>query len=293
MWYERDINAPQPDARLYIDKPRPFPKYPQILYVDNGARHDYRAFTLEAERRLNDGLFVQVAYTAARDRGNTTEWFNPIENPFDLDRDMGRDQATPRHRVTSMVMYDLPFGRDRKWLSGAPRAVDLALGGWQVSAVAYQQTGVFLTPTVSVPDPTGTRFTAGANRPVVTIRPDQLSDPALSDPTIDAWFNRFAFGAPPIGRFGTGERGAIEGPGLNVWHLGVNKTFKVGDAANAPRVRIEATTTNLFNTPQWGNPNTNVTSTNATAATIRTTGGPTTLQQAGARTMRLGLRVEW
>jgi outer membrane receptor protein involved in Fe transport len=293
MWYQHDINAPQPDERLYIDKPRPFPKYPAIQYVDNGAKHDYHGVTLEAERRLKGGLFAQVAYTAASDRGNTIEWTTPIENPFDLDRDMGRDQYTPRHRVTSAVMYDLPFGRNRRWLSNASRALDLALGGWQVSTVAYQQTGVFLTPTVSIPDPTGTRFTSGANRPVVTIRPDQLSDPSLSDPTIDAWFNRLAFAAPPIGRFGTAERGVIEGPGLNVWHLGVHKTFRTGDAANAPRVRIEATTTNLFDSPQWGNPNVNVTSTNVTAGTIRTTGGAVPNQQAGARMLRLGLRVDW
>jgi hypothetical protein len=56
-------------------------------------------------------------------------------------------------------------------------------------------------------------------------------------------------------------------------------------------LRIEATTTNVFNQAEWGNPNTNVTSTNVSAGTIRTTG--MTLQQAGARMMRLGLRVEW
>jgi hypothetical protein len=53
------------------------------------------------------------------------------------------------------------------------------------------------------------------------------------------------------------------------------------------------TTTNLFNTPQWGSPNMNVSPSNVTAATIRSTGGPAAMQQAGARTMRLGLRVEW
>jgi hypothetical protein len=293
MWYERDINAPQPDERLYIEKPRPFPRYPAILYVDNGASHEYRGLTFEAERRLKNGLFVQVAYTTARDHGNTSEWFDVIENPFDLGRELGRDRSTPRHRVTSTVMYELPFGRNRRWLSEAPRALDLALGGWQVSAVAYQQTGVFLTPTVSIPDPTGTRFTATANRPVVTLRPDQLSDPALSNPTIDAWFNRAAFAAPPIGRFGTAQRGAIEGPGLNVWHLGVHKILWVSSSPGAPLLRIEATTTNVFNDPQWGNPNTNVTSTNVSAGTIRATGNSVSWQQAGARTMRLGLRVEW
>ena len=43
MWYTRDINSPEPDGRLYVEKPRPFPRYPDIPYVDNGATHDYHA----------------------------------------------------------------------------------------------------------------------------------------------------------------------------------------------------------------------------------------------------------
>jgi hypothetical protein len=293
MWYERDINAPVPDERLYIDKPRPFPQYPEIMYVDNGARHDYRGFTLEAERRMLHGLFVQAAYTTARDRGNTVDWATPIENPFDLGREMGRDVSTPRHRLTSAVMYELPFGRNRRWLHDAPRAVDLALGGWQISAVGYQQTGAFLTPTIAIPDPTGTVFTDSADRPFVEIRPDQLRDAAVSNPTFHQWFDPSAFTAPAIGRFGTAARGSIEGPGLNVWHFGIHKTFRVSDAPNTPLFRVDLMTTNVFNQPQWGNPNTDVTPDNVASATIRSTGGPTAWQQAGPRGMRLGLRVEW
>src|SRR4029077_6170522 len=160
MWYTRDANAPQPDGRLYVDKPRPFPQYPDISYVDNGATHDYHGVTVEVERRMSKGLFFQTAYTAARDMGETQEWTTRIENPFDLGGERGRDTATPAHRLTTAVMYELPFGREQKWMTNAPRAVDLALGGWEVSAVGYQQTGGYLTPTISIPDPTGTRYTS-------------------------------------------------------------------------------------------------------------------------------------
>ena len=224
MWFTRDANAPQADDRLYVDKPRPFPRYPNINYVDNGATHDYHGVTLEAERRISKGLFFQVAYTAARDLGEDS---GVIENPFDLQRERGRDLTTPAHRLISAVMYDLPFGRDRKWLTSAPWPVDLALGGWQVSLVGYLQSGGYLTPTISVPDPTGTRFTNTATRPAVTLRPDQLSDPDLDDPTIARWFDVGAYGAPPIGRFGTAERGSVEGPGLNLWHFGLHKRFRL------------------------------------------------------------------
>jgi hypothetical protein len=294
MWYTRDVNAPPADDRLYVDKPRPFPQYPSITYADNGASHDYHGVTLEAERRFSRGLFFQLAYTAAKDTTETVEWTNAIEDPLNLGRERGRDSATPLHRLTSAVMYDLPFGEGRRWLSNAHRIVDLALGGWQVSLVGYLQTGNFLTPTISVPDPTGTRFTTAATRPNVTIRPDQLRDPQLADASIDRWFDVGAFTAPPIGRFGTAERGAIESPGLNLWHFGLHKRFRFSDRPGTPSFRVEATATNIFNHPQWAAPNVNVTPTNVSAGKISAVGGPAgAIQQAGMRAIRLGMRVDW
>jgi len=294
MWYTRDANAPQPDGRLYVDKPRPFPQYPDISYVDNGATHDYHGVTVEVERRMSKGLFFQTAYTAARDMGETQEWTTRIENPFDLGGERGRDTATPAHRLTTAVMYELPFGREQKWMTNAPRAVDLALGGWEVSAVGYQQTGGYLTPTISIPDPTGTRYTSTATRPIVSLRPDQLFDPNLADPTIAAWYDISAFAGAPIGRFGTAARGAIEGPGLNVWHGGLHKRFRLADRPGAPTLRIELTTTNLFNTAQWANPNLNVTPTNVSAGRVTAVGGAAgSIQQANMRRARLGFRLEW
>jgi outer membrane receptor protein involved in Fe transport len=291
MWYTRDVNAPVADGRLYIEKPRPFPNYPTINYTDNGAKHDYHGVTIEAERRMSKGLFFQLAYTAARDLGDDS---GTIENPFDLRRESGRDLTTPTHRFTTALMYELPFGRGKTWMDSAPWLVDLALGGWQVSLVGYLQSGGYLTPTISMPDPTGTRFTSTATRPTVTIRPDQLRDPALDDPTIDGWYDVGAYAAPPIGRFGTAGRGSVEGPGLNLWHFGLHKRFRLTDGPSGPTFRIELTGTNIFNEPQWAAPNMVVTPTNVSAGRISAIGGTAGfIQQAGMRAMRLGLRMEF
>ena len=291
MWYTRDINAPEPDGRLYVEKVRPFPRYPDIAYVDNGATHDYHALTVETERRLSGGLYFQLAYTAARDLGTDS---GTIENPFDLGRERGGDLTTPAHRFTSAVMYELPFGQGKRWLGSAPALVDLALGGWQVSLVSYVQSGGYLTPTISVPDPTGTRFTSTATRPTVSLRPDEIRDPNLGDPSVERWFDPTAYAAPPIGRFGTAERGSITGPGLNLWHVGVHKRFRLAGNASAPTLRIELTSTNIFNTPQYAAPDTNVSPTNVNAGRISAIGGTAGfIQQAGMRTMRLGGRLEW
>jgi hypothetical protein len=164
----------------------------------------------------------------------------------------------------------------------------------ELSTVGYLQSGVYLTPTISMPDPTGTRFTSTGNRPTVTIRPDQLSDPELSDPTIAQWYDVNAYGAPAIGQFGTATRGSVEGPGLNLWHFGMHKRFRLTNRADSPTLRIELTSTNIFNQPQYANPNMTVTPTNVNRGRISAIGGPSgSIQQAGMRSMRLGFRLEW
>ena len=191
-------------------------------------------------------------------------------------------------------MYELPFGRGKTWMSSAPALVDLALGGWEVSLVSYVQSGGYLTPTITVPDPTGTRFTSTATRPSVALRPDQLRDPELSDPTVAQWFDPDAYGASPIGRFGTAERGSIVGPVLNLWHFGLHKKFRLSTGSSAPTLRIELTSTNIFNTPQYAAPDLNVSPTNVSAGRISAIGGTAGfIQQAGMRAMRLGFRMEW
>ena len=132
MWYTRDINSPEPDGRLYVEKPRPFPRYPDIAYVDNGATHDYHAVTIETERRFSRRSVFPAGIHSARDLG--TDSGATIENAFDLDRERGGDLTTPAHRFTSAVMYELPFGpredggwhlppRSSTWRSGAGRCL--------------------------------------------------------------------------------------------------------------------------------------------------------------------------
>ena len=109
-----------------------------------------------------------------------------------------------------------------------------------------------------------------------------------------AWYDINAFAGAPIGRFGTAARGDIEGPSLNVWHAGLHKSFRLTDRPGAPTLRIELTTTNVFNTAQWQNPNLNVTPTNVSAAKVTAVGGAAgSIQQANMRRARLGFRLAW
>ena len=91
MQYDYNINAPVVDERLFIDKPRRFPRYPGISYFDHGANHNYHGFSIEAERKLSGGLYFQSGYTWARDIGDQTG--GSIENPYDRGRERSVDQT--------------------------------------------------------------------------------------------------------------------------------------------------------------------------------------------------------
>jgi hypothetical protein len=283
-----DINSPVPDSRPYVDKPRRFPNYPGISYLNNGTTHQYHGFTVEAQRRMSRGLYYQFNWVWARDIGTLGS-----ENPYGKrERYLALD--IPTHRVAFSTMYQLPFGKGRKVLGNANRAVDAAIGGWELNVIYNYYSGQFLTPSWTLPDPTGIAYTTSRTAPNVTRRPDVLRNPNLptDQRTVGRWFDTTAFAAPGLGTFGNSGAGIIYGPWVNVWHTGMNKVFNLYERL---KLRVEMTATNVLNHPNWSNPATNV-STTASAGVISGVGGvqgSSTGDKPGPRTLRAGFRLEW
>jgi hypothetical protein len=288
-----NYNAPIPDDRLYINKPRAFPQYPDIIYITNGAGHQYHGFTAEVERRLAKGLQFQSSWVWARDIGDL-EKGQISENPYDRSRERSVSPEIPTHRFTTNWIYEIPLGKGRPFLASSHPVVNAVVGGWSVSGIFSYYSGQFLTPMWTGPDPTGTFNTSGTTRPVVTIRADQLRDGNLSGDqrSLTRWFDPTAFGAPPVGRFGNAAKGVIKGPNVNIWHMGLFKAFNIRESI---RLRWELTSTNFFNHPNYSNPATNI-SQAASVGVISAIGGvngASTGDQPFARNFRMGLRLEW
>jgi hypothetical protein len=291
--YAYNINQPVADNRPYVSKPRLFPQYPNFNYVTNGAGHDYNALTLEALRSMAKGLYFQASYTLARDIYDLTRGSAP-EDAFNRSRERSVAQDIPTHRVNVNWVYQLPFGKGRKF-SSSHGLLNRVAGNWEISNIYSLYSGQFLTPSWSGPDPTGTAFTTSATAiPVVTLRPDILRDANLpaDQRSVNRWFDVSAFGAPAPGRFGTSAKGVIKGPGVNIWHVGLAKAIPLTERA---RLRAEITATNIFNHPQWSNPGTIVTAA-ASAGIITGVGGvngSSTGDQPGPRALRASLRFEF
>ena len=86
--------------------------------------------TIKGEKRSSHGLTFLAFFTYQK--GLTTNWnsqntFQPIN--------VGRSVTgtTQKFRFVSSMLYELPFGKGRTWLSNSHRAVDWIAGGWSFS----------------------------------------------------------------------------------------------------------------------------------------------------------------
>jgi len=202
---------------------------------------------------------------------------------------------TRRHRWTTTLFYDLPFGRNRAIGKDMNRLADSIVGGWRIAAIALIQTGPYLTPTFSGGDPSGTNASARGS-----MRPDRVGEGNLANPTASAYFDRLAFVCPgrtagaanqfdcnvtPIGRFGNAGTGILVGPGTVNLSMGLGKDFSITERA---RLRLEGTFTNLPNHPNYADPSTNMSS--VAFGVVTTARGS---DSGGNRVGQVSIRIEF
>lgn len=309
-----DLNQMTNSTQFAINRPlsdRPFPNWGIIFTRTAGATAFYNALQVEANRRFSNGVTFNSTYTWAKSLAdnlgpNATGFVGETgggraADLYNRQGEYGDDYATRRHRSISTVVYELPFGKGRKFANGIHPVANAVIGGWQLSGIFLAQTGPFLTPFLgsNVVDPSGSGSGLSRNQ-----HPDRIGNGNISNPTRDLWFDVNAFVCPglntrvagncriginptrdaaPIGRFGNAGVGIITGPGTINLSLGLNKAFQLTE-----RIKLEAgaSFTNVENRVNLADPQMNVISTafgRITSARSSELGGSRT----GQVTMRL------
>ncbi len=136
-----------------------FQKYPQytgglnVLESNDFSRYNGLEFILK--RRITSGIGYQFGYTysLSKDTRSFDPTFSPISTgsvqsasstPFDInnrDLNYARSDFDRRNVVQGTYVFELPFGRERRFGSDIPRALDYAFGGWQLSGTLVLQSG--------------------------------------------------------------------------------------------------------------------------------------------------------
>jgi hypothetical protein len=162
--------------------------------------------------------------------------------------DWGLSQINLNHNFTASVIYDLPFGKGKKWGNHWNGAVNAIAGGWELTVIEKVTSGF----PVFVYD---SNNTSGANLTNTNaqsfIRPNQTCDPTLSNPTLARWFNASCFAQPAAGQLGNANRTPLSGPDFVNTDFSIIKHFVPREGM---RIDFRTEIFNLFNHPQFGAP---------------------------------------
>ncbi len=101
----------------------------------NGGRTQYDSLQVELRRRLSRGLLVNASYV----HGARSVWTWPTLR--DKTWHMTPSTVGPDQAVKFNWVYELPFGRGRRWGSGASTLVNAIIGNWEFDGVARFQSG--------------------------------------------------------------------------------------------------------------------------------------------------------
>jgi len=287
--WAQNINQPAANSTLFINKARLFPNYPGINYLNNGGGHQYQGLTAQAMRKFKSGFYYQTYFVWAKDMMDMDNGGAP-EDAYNRLRDKGPYLRQPKLRLSGNAVYDLPIGHGRRYFSSMGRVANGVLGGWRLSAIVHLESGRPLTAAWTGPDPTNTRYTANSTPASVTIRPDVVRNPNISNPTQYGWYDVAAFAAPQAGRFGNSGVGNVIGPPTKVMHNAVIKEFPVWK--ERVRARFEILASNSLNHPNWGDPQMNITNANK-ALILATTDLNSKFDMGIVRNVQLHLRLEW
>jgi len=287
LYRVRDLNQATAGPAATRQQRRPFnaqfPEFSFINYLETSANSSYNALQATIKQRLAHGfnLYGTYAWSKSLDDASNgiysgTRGVSYPQDGYDLRAERAVSSFDLRHRATVNATYELSFLPNL--LGWWPKRL---AEGWQLSGIYTGQSGVPITPFLSV-DSSGTGE--------LNDRPNLVGDPNSGPRRPNEWFNRAAFAQPALGTFGNSGRNVIIGPDLHSVDLAVNKLTKVAERAS---LQFRAEVFNVFNRANFSLPNVDFNSTTfgAISETPDVTAGNPRLGEGGPRVVQFGLKL--
>jgi len=199
--------------------------FPLNMFSNNDVgRAHYDSLQIKAETKsARHGIYALLGYTYARtfDSGlpdglgsSPGATYFPLPGYQKLD--WGLSQLNLNHQFTASVLYELPFGKGKKYGANWNGAVNGVLGNWEVDIIQKATSGfpLFVVDSSNGGQPgnpgvSGVNFQWNGNS---LNRPDQICNPTASHPTIGHWFNTECFVQAAPGELGNANRAPVYGP---------------------------------------------------------------------------------
>jgi len=243
---------------------QPYPQFTGGLNVfDSNDYSNYGALQFIFKRRINAGLGFQFAYTLSKSKDNRS-WDPSLSGvstgsvqaasstPFDLrDRNLNYTWSDfdRRHVFQGTYVYELPFGKGRKFAGDLPSVVDYVIGGWQMAGTVLWASGRPFTVYSGINTVSNVvQSTADCNGCT------RNSGRLVLETGRNFWFDaatRSQFSAPAPGSIGNTGRNFFIAPNYFQWDSSLSKKFRLGERVSFD-IRLDAR--NVLNNPSFDNP---------------------------------------
>ncbi len=209
---------------------------------------NYNGLQASLNHRMTNGLQYTMSYTWAHTLDNANGGVNAADNHIVVDNkgnallqyNYGNSTTDIRHYFVGSMIYEMPWGKGRRWMTSAPKTVDMILGGWQMNNILTLGTGTAF----DVIGSNGLNQRPNYNGSCVVTGSVGSSSPWLSCPA-------GALTDPGVGAIGNLPRNYFHGPGYHTWDASIFKQFSITERLKT-EFRVQGY--NLTNTPAFQNP---------------------------------------
>jgi outer membrane receptor protein involved in Fe transport len=228
----------------------------------NSSRH---AATVYVRQRFGMGVMITSNYTYGRsidDSQGASDKFvlttgqvagqAAFGAPRSLDQSVSTFDQT--HSFNTTFVYDLPFGREHRFLGNSRGLVGAAVGGWTTSGILRVTSGypawATLVDSNQLGDPANTHQIRPNIVPGVPLTNPLWSSSCPTGPRCQPFLNPEAFERPPLGQFGNAPRtfDSVRGPVEKYFDASIQKNFSFGGDGKR-RFQLRVDLLNAFNIP--------------------------------------------
>lgn len=261
---------------------QPFPQFGSVSYEDYGAHGTYNGLQAKIQKHYSNGIDFLGTYTWSHSLDNGVTGLSNNAQKYvrnflliPINDEYTNSGWDTRHRFTFGGVYDLPFGKGRRYSTQA-RLTDALVGGWSDSITFVAQTGnpFYVSPNISTAGGISQARTFVIRDPFKAGGTPDPSNPGITCASATRnrthWYNPCNFANPLPGStipqsgpgsqitseaaaisYAGGKTDTVYGPGYERVNMSLFKTFSVW---REQHVIFRADAFNLLNHPTFGYP---------------------------------------
>jgi Carboxypeptidase regulatory-like domain len=252
----------------------PLPNVGNIALTESAARMSYNALQVSGRHRLRGGVTLSGFYVWSKSIMDNLGYYGCASVSSDgaywqdaYNRQANKGPACFDSRQNGSIggLYDLPFGKGKKFGSNWGRAADLVAGGWQADYFMNAHSGFPVTATASTAN-------TGGRTPRGNVRANAYLPYVITSQNVDHFFGTVtasnfcaagvndgacAFGIPAVGTLGSAGVGTLRAPSFFNLDASIAKKFNVTESKY---LLLRGEFFNALNHVSWSPPGRDITS---------------------------------